>query len=192
MSSKTSVVAWIAFIVVSASLGCAAAPSPKAAVPEVAAQKHKEPTADAPGQLQHVDSKRAMQYVRDQVAFGSRAPGSPGMAKDQAYLRAKLKNDNLEEDTFKANTPKGEFQFTNFIAKYPGTTDDVIVICGHYDTLYGRPDFVGANDGGSSAALLLELADQFRGRKRSGPAVWLVWFDGEEAFDKWTDTDSTS
>jgi Zn-dependent M28 family amino/carboxypeptidase len=78
----------------------------------------------------------------------------------------------------------------NIIAKFLGTTDDIIVIASHYDTLYGRKDFVGANDGGSSTGLLLEIANQLRGRKRSGPAVWLAWLDGEEAFKSWTDTDS--
>jgi len=37
---------------------------------------------------------------------------------------------------------------------------------------------------------LLALADQFRGKKRDGYTVWLVWTDGEEAFVKWTETDS--
>ena len=47
----------------------------------------------------------------------------------------------------------------------------------------------GANDGASGSGLLLELANQLRG-KREGPSVWLVWLDGEEAFQKWTATDS--
>jgi Zn-dependent M28 family amino/carboxypeptidase len=83
----------------------------------------------------------------------------------------------------------------NFIAKFPGSRDGIIVLCGHYDTIYNRKDFVGANDGGSSTGILLELADQLRGQmkngKRDGYSVWLVWFDGEEAFRTWTDTDST-
>ena len=63
------------------------------------------------------------------------------------------------------------------------------MISSHYDTLRSVKDFVGANDGGSSTALLLELANQFRGKKRTGPAVWLVWFDGEEAFENFSETD---
>ena len=50
--------------------------------------------------------------------------------------------------------------------------------------------YVGANDGGSSTGLLLELADQLRGKKREGYSVWLLWTDGEEAVRSWTDTDS--
>lgn len=176
-------------LLIAAAMSCATPPpkTAEAAVPEVVSA----PPVNATLPSQHIDSKRAMQYVREIVAFGRRAPGSPGMAKQQALIRAKLKGDSVEEDTFTATTPAGKFQMTNFIDKFPGTTNDLIVISGHYDTLYSQKDFVGANDGGSSAALLLELADQLRGKKRSGPAVWLVWFDGEEAFNKWTDTDST-
>jgi Zn-dependent M28 family amino/carboxypeptidase len=137
-----------------------------------------------------LNSARAMGYVRDIVAFGRRASGSEGMKKQQAYIRQKLKGDQLEEDTFAAQTPAGKFELRNLIAKYPGTTNEVIVIASHYDTNYPLKNYVGANDGGSSTALLLELANQFRGQKRTGPAIWLVWFDGEEAFQQWSDTDS--
>src|SRR5439155_12085406 len=73
-----------------------------------------------------------------------------------------------------------------------GTKDGIIVILGHYDTNYPLRDigFVGANDGGSSAAILLEYANRLRGKKRDGYSVWLVWSDGEEAVRQWTETDS--
>ncbi len=53
----------------------------------------------------------------------------------------------------------------------------------HYDTNYPLRDtsFVGANDGGSSSALLLEIANQLRGKPRDGYSIWLVWDDAEEA-----------
>ena len=97
---------------------------------------------------------------------------------------------NVEQDKFTAQTPVGKFPINNIIAKFPGKKDGIIVVAGHYDTLYSQPKFVGANDGGSSTALLLALADQFRGKELDGYSVWLVWTDGEEAFVKWTDTDS--
>src|SRR5213596_264612 len=67
-----------------------------------------------------------------------------------------------------------------------------IGIAGHYDTNYPlrKTGYVGANDGGSSTALLLELANQLRGKKRDGYSVWLLWTDGEEAVKEWTATDS--
>lgn len=139
---------------------------------------------------EHVNAARAMKYVRDLVAFGRRAPGSEGMKRQQAYIRQQLKGDVLEEDSFTAQTPAGKFELKNLIAKYPGTTDQIVVLASHYDTNYPLKNYVGANDGASSSALLLELANHLRGAKREGPAVWLVWFDGEEAFKEWSDQDS--
>ncbi len=146
--------------------------------------------APNPAALPHVDGQRALQYTRDLVDFGPRWVGSPGHAKTEAYLRKELKGDNLQEDTFIAKTPAGPLRMTNFIAKFPGSKDGIVVVSGHYDTLYGRKDFVGANDGGSSAGLLLELARQLRGKKLNGYSVWLVWFDGEEAIKQWSASDS--
>ena len=137
-----------------------------------------------------INGNHVMQYVKEVVAFGSRPPGSPGHAKLEQYIVNKLNGVDVEQDKFTAQTPVGPFPINNIIAKFPGKKDGIIVVAGHYDTLYSQPKFVGANDGGSSTALLLELADQFRGKELDGYSVWLVWTDGEEAFVKWTDTDS--
>ncbi len=138
----------------------------------------------------HVSGAHAIEYVRQIVALGPRPVGSPAHKRLEEYLRGHLKNDNLEEDAFTAATPDGQFPMRNFIAKFPGKREGIIVISGHYDTLR-KPGFVGANDGGSSAGLLLALADYYRTHKPTGYSVWLVWFDGEEAFRQWSDTDST-
>lgn len=133
-----------------------------------------------------------MQYVKEIVAFGPRPIGSANHKKVENYILAHLKGDSVDEDAFEAGTPAGKFPVRNIIAKFPGTKDGVIVIAGHYDTNYPLRDtaFVGANDGGSSSALLLELANQLRGKKREGHSVWLLWTDGEEAVKTWTATDS--
>ncbi len=129
-----------------------------------------------------VSGERALQYVKEVVSFGPRPVGSAAHARVEAYLRQQLKGDGLEveEDSFLARANGKSTRFRNFIAKLPGTKDGIVVAAGHYDT---KPikDFVGANDGGSSAGLLLELAQQLRGGKREGYSVWLVWLDGEEA-----------
>ncbi len=152
-------------------------------------------TQQPSGPLPQVNGQRALQYTKDIVAFGPRYVSSPGHKKVEEYIRAKLKPSIVEEDRFTATTPFGNFPMTNFIAKFPGTKDGIVVLCGHYDTIYNRKDFVGANDGGSSTGLLLELADQLRSQmkngKREGYSVWVVFFDGEEAFDHWSATDST-
>jgi glutaminyl-peptide cyclotransferase len=142
---------------------------------------------------QSFNSLRAMQYTREIVAFGARPIGSANHKKLENYILNHLKGDGVEEDAFTANTVEGRFPVRNLIAKFPGTRSGIIVIAGHYDTNYPLRDtgYVGANDGGSSTALLLELANQLRGKKhREGYSVWLLWTDGEEAIREWSDTDS--
>src|SRR6202162_3027359 len=131
------------------------------------------------------DSARAMQYVKDIVAYGPRPLGSANHTKVEDYILAHLKGDAVENDVFTADTPEGKFQVHNIIAKFPGTKDGIIVMASHYDTNYPlrNTSFVGANDGGSSSALLLEIANQLRGKPRPGYSIWLVWDDAEEAIE---------
>jgi glutaminyl-peptide cyclotransferase len=135
------------------------------------------------GPLPSIDSARAFQYVKEIVAFGPRPNGSANHKKVEDYLLSHLKNDDVENDSFIADTPEGKLPVHNVIAKFPGAKEGIIVIASHYDTNYPfrNTPFVGANDGGSSSALLLELADQLRGKPRPGYSVWLVWDDAEEA-----------
>jgi glutaminyl-peptide cyclotransferase len=129
------------------------------------------------------DSARAMQYVREMVAFGPRPIGSANHKKVEDDITSHLKGDAVEDDVFTAETPAGKFPVRNIIAKFPGTRDGIIVIASHYDTNYPlrKTSYIGANDGASSSALLLEIANQLRGKKRDGYSVWLVWDDAEEA-----------
>ncbi|MBA3912715.1 MAG: M28 family peptidase [Acidobacteriales bacterium] len=138
------------------------------------------------------NADRAMQYVKEIVAFGPRPVGSPNHKKLEAYIFNHLKGIETAEDSFTADTLVGKFPVRNIIAKFPGTRDGIIVIAGHYDTNYPLRNtaYVGANDGGASTALLLELANQLRGQKIEGYSVWLLWTDGEEAMQQWSDTDS--
>ncbi|MGB8009969.1 MAG: M28 family peptidase [Terriglobales bacterium] len=150
------------------------------------------PSGNAP--LPHIDAKRAFQYTREVTAFGARYMGSESHKKLERYILDHLKGDQVEDDAFTADTVEGKFPVRNIIAKFPGTKDGIIVIMGHYDTNYPLRNigYVGANDGGSSTAILLEYANQLRasGKKRDGYSVWLVWSDGEEAVKTWSDTDS--
>ena len=142
------------------------------------------------GDLPHINAARAMQYVREVVAFGPRPIGSEAHKKLEAYLVAHLKGATVEHDGFVASTPDGNFPIHNIIVKFPGAKPGAVVIGTHYDTLMSVKNFVGANDGGSGTGLLLELANQLRSAQRSGYSVWLVWLDGEEAVRQWSDTDS--
>lgn len=139
----------------------------------------------------HIDAAKALDYARQVVNFGPRYINSPGHKKTEQFLRARLKGDDVEEDAFTTSTPAGNLPMVNFIAKFPGTQDGIVVLAGHYDTLYGRNDFVGANDAASDTGLLLAIADYLRAQKnRPGYSIWLVWLDGEEAIRQWSDTDS--
>jgi glutaminyl-peptide cyclotransferase len=135
------------------------------------------------GPLPTIDSARAMQYGKEIVAFGPRPLASANHKKVEEYINSHLKGDTVEDDDFTADTPEGKFPVRNIIAKFPGTRDGIIVVASHYDTNYPlrNTSYVGANDGASSSALLLELANQLRGKKREGYSVWLVWDDAEEA-----------
>jgi Zn-dependent M28 family amino/carboxypeptidase len=138
------------------------------------------------------DSARAMQYVKEIVAYGPRPIGSANHKKVEDYILSHLKNDSVENDVFTADTPEGKFPVHNIVAKFPGAKDGIIVIASHYDTNYPfrNTSYVGANDGGSSSALLLEIANQLRGKPNPGYSIWLVWDDAEEAVKTWSDADS--
>ena len=146
--------------------------------------------SSAPGKLVvpagpelHIDPARTWQYVKDIVAIGPRWDGSKGQQRVGEYIHAKLKADQVEEDTFTADTPAGKIAMRNIVAKFPGTQDGIIVLGSHIDTNYPlrNTTFVGANDGASTTGLLLGIADQLRGKKLEGYSIWLAFLDGEES-----------
>lgn len=147
---------------------------------------------------QHFPGTKAYDYARDFVAVGPRWVGSPGHAKAEQFLRSHFQHDQLEDDAFQANTPIGLVNLHNFIVRFPGKKDGAIVLGTHYETNYPlrNINFVGANDGGSTTGLLLAIADDLRAqvarnKTLEGYSVWLVFFDGEEAFESWSASDST-
>jgi glutaminyl-peptide cyclotransferase len=174
-----------------AGLGCSkdkSASSNEPSAAQAAAQASSAPTKplEPVGPALHVDAARAMQYTKEIVAFGPRWDGSKGMEQVYAYLKGKLKADQVEEDTFTAETSIGKVPMRNIIVKFPGTKDGVIVVASHYETNYWlrNTNFVGANDGAATSALLLAMADQLRGKKLEGYSVWLVFLDGEESMTR--------
>ena len=139
------------------------------------------------------NASRAMEYVKEIVAFGPRPLGSEGHKKTENYILAHLKGDEVVRDDFEITTAEGRFPVHNIIAKFSGTKDRIIVIASHYDTNWPlrNVNYVGADDGASSSALLLEIANQLRGKKRDGYSVWLLWDDAEESMKlPWDDPES--
>lgn len=137
---------------------------------------------------------RAFEDLKKLVSYGPRPSGSKALADARRWMIFELKQTGaqVEEDTFTASTPAGMIPMSNIIAKFPGTKSKVAMVAGHYDTKrFDSFRFVGANDGGSSAALLLELARALQGRKHE-LTYWLIFFDGEEAVrEEWMGDDNT-
>jgi len=120
--------------------------------------------------------------------------GSPELAKLQDYIVAELKSYgcDVETDSFSADTPAGRLPMKNIVAKIPGEKPGIILLGTHYDTKR-IPNFVGADDGGSSTGVMLEMARVLCGQKKPGKyAVWIAFFDAEEAVNlEWQDPDHT-
>jgi glutaminyl-peptide cyclotransferase len=138
------------------------------------------------------DGAAALRHVERLVAIGPRPAGSSGATRARQYILDELRAAGISArlEAFDAETPHGRLPMANVVAVLPGRRPDVILIGGHYDTKWFRElTFVGANDGGSSTALLIELARRLRGRPRDY-TYWIVWFDGEEARETWTAVDS--
>ena len=125
--------------------------------------------------------------------------GSPGHLKAEEFIKqhfaAEAAKGNLETDTFTASTPVGLQTMHNYIVKYPGKKDGIIVLVSHYETNYPLRDieFYGANDGAATTALLIEIGNVLRAHPPEGYSVWLVFDDGEEAvkcLQCWSTSDS--
>lgn len=140
------------------------------------------------------DSARAFEDLKQIVAIGPRPAGSPGAQQTRDYIRRAAEAAGLAvaEQAFDAATPAGTLRMVNLRVSLPGaSTGGRLVIAGHYDTKrFSDLRFVGANDGGSSTAFLIELARVLKTRRNALP-IELVFFDGEEAVVEWTGTDHT-
>jgi glutaminyl-peptide cyclotransferase len=137
------------------------------------------------------DAARAFDHVKRLTEMGPHPSGSVAIKRAQDYLEKELKSYGLKvtEDSFVGQTPKGAVPMKNIIGEVAGEKPEVVLITGHYDTKR-QAGFVGANDGGSSAATVLEMA---RALSKTKPqyTLWFVLFDGEEAVVEWSGTDNT-
>ncbi len=131
------------------------------------------------------------------AAAPKRFNGSPGHAAAESFIKAHFAPEaargNFLTDSFFANTPAGPQAMHNLIVRFPGKRDGVIVLASHYETNYNlrNINFVGANDGATTSALLIALGQHLRDHPPEGYAVWLVFFDGEESVSgNWSDADS--
>ena len=145
------------------------------------------------GTVPQFDSSRAWEHLRQLVAQGPRPAGSAAIEQSRKYIRAQLAAAGVSvvDQAWEAQTPAGPVHMVNLVATIPGARTDRLMIAGHYDTKRVREfRFVGANDGGSSAAFLIELARVLKARKNAF-TIELLFLDGEEAVVEWTGTDHT-
>lgn len=139
------------------------------------------------------DANRAWKDLEAQVTFGPRPSGSAALQRTRDYILAELQKAGLDprQQIFIAKTPLGEISMANVIATIPGRRSERIAIASHYDTkLFRDIRFVGASDGASSTAALLELGRVLNAGQREF-TIELLFFDGEEAVVEWTRNDNT-
>ncbi|MEO7168472.1 MAG: M28 family peptidase [Spartobacteria bacterium] len=136
--------------------------------------------------------KKALAHVQALVELGPRPPASTALEKARAYLRKNLEASGwkVEAQTFTNKTPRGPVAFVNLIATRPNQITPRFLVCSHYDTkTFDSIKFVGANDGGSSTGALLELARVLDAHPALAQKIELVFFDGEEAYERFSATD---
>jgi Zn-dependent M28 family amino/carboxypeptidase len=140
------------------------------------------------------DGARAWGHLQKQVGFGPRPSGTPAIVETRKYIVDQLKAAGIEskEQPFIGMTPLGEVSMSNVIATIPGKRPDRLVLASHYDTkLFREFKFVGANDGASSTAALLELGRVLKARQNE-LTIELLFLDGEEArMPEWRGNDNT-
>ena len=184
----------LAIVLAAFGLGACGHSAPSGSDPQKssAPQAASFPAAPAPETTGGFDGARAYKHVEQLVAIGPHPPGSEGIRRAQEYITGQLKSFGcpVEEQDFHTPTPIGDVAMKNIVANVPSANPHIIMFATHYDTK--RIDnFVGADDGGSSTGVVLELARLVCARKNAA-TIWLVFFDGEEAFRFiWADPDHT-
>lgn len=185
-------------ILLSLAIACSLCACGHSAPPETSAsataapQAASFPPAPSPDTTGGFDGARAYKHVEQLVAIGPHSAGSDGIKRAQAYIVGQLKSSGcpVDEEDFQAHdTPVGDVAMKNIVVKVPGASPDILLFGSHYDTKR-MANFVGANDGGSSTGVLLELARLVCARKNAD-TVWLAFFDGEEDFNTNWATDNT-
>ena len=147
---------------------------------------------DSPNQI---DGKLAIQGVKELVNIGPRPSGSQNAKKTADFLFSKCMElgYNPELDEWTEQTSHGKMTFRNVYATLNGKGSEFLILGSHFDTkkMTNNSNFVGANDSGSSTALLLEIMRVLKkGKyKRHGPSIRFSFFDGEEAIIKYGDND---
>ena len=133
----------------------------------------QEPDAAAVRIADRFDERRAFADLEAQVRLGPRPSGSAANRRQAGLLAAKLRRAGVRD--VRIQRPH-----LNVVGTIPGREPGAVVIGAHHDTKDAIPGFVGANDGASGVAVVLELARALPARL-DGPSVRVALFDAEEA-----------
>src|SRR5438105_9613247 len=136
--------------------------------------------------------EKALTHVQNLVGLGPRPAGSESIEKARAYIAEQLQSCGwtVVDREFTDNTPRGQVRFVDLVAHFGATAGPSFLLSSHYDTkIFDNFRFVGANDGGSSTGLLLEMARVLALNPQLAEKIELVFFDGEEAFENFSETD---
>lgn len=147
----------------------------------------------APGFLPSFDDERAFRDLRAQVAFGPRVPGTEAHAKCLAFLRRSLEEAGgkvtVQAVSDTGYPVPGIDTLRNVRARFGPASGPYVVLGAHWDSRPWSdrdPDpsrrqqpVMGANDGASGVAVLLEVAREL-GRTKPPVGVEIVLFDGED------------
>jgi glutaminyl-peptide cyclotransferase len=160
----------------------------------VSCRRVESPRAPEAKIWQEFSGANALAHVQRLVDFGPRPPASDAIEKSRAYIdnQLRLAGWQVERQEFTDDTPRGKVRFVNLIAQFPGQKNAApfFLLCSHYDTkTFDNIRFVGANDGGSSTGLLLELARVLGQHPDLAAKIELVFFDGEEAYESFSESD---
>jgi glutaminyl-peptide cyclotransferase len=157
----------------------------------LALHAHAQPVAPPAPKF---EAGRAWDHLRQLVAIGPRPSGSAAIEQARKYIKEQITAVGLNavEQAWDEQTPIDRVHFVNLSVTIPGARKERIIFAGHYDTkLFREFRFVGASDGASSAAFLIELARVLKARKNPF-TVELLFLDGEEArLKEWSGTDNT-
>jgi Zn-dependent M28 family amino/carboxypeptidase len=118
------------------------------------------------------DADRAFADLEAQVAIGPRPSGSAANERTAEMLASRLREAGVEDVQI-------QHPWRNVVGTIPGDESDAIVLGAHFDSK-DIPGFVGANDGASGVAVVLELA-RVLAAPLNGPSVQIALFDAEEA-----------
>ena len=166
-----------------------AASTPSASVPVAAPQVPED--ALPPEKTGGFNGALAYNHVAKLVSFGPRPSGSQAISQTQDYITSQLSSFGctVDTDAFSSDTPAGRLAMKNIVVKIPGERLGIILLGTHYDTKR-LDNFVGADDGGSSTGLMLEMARRMC-EMRPRYSIWIAFFDGEEAVrQQWQDPDN--